>query len=145
MIKYQLMCNHEHQFDGWFPNIEEFERQQDKKLLICPMCDSTQVQRAIMSPSIGKTRSAKKKDYTDTITPDTMISAGQAKNILRKIRKHIVKEFDNVGDKFVDEYRKHESGDRDDKFYGTPNEQQVKKLLDEGVNLFHVPEIKEDA
>lgn len=145
MIKYQLMCNHEHRFDGWFPNIAEFERQQDKKLLICPMCDSTQVQRAMMSPSIGKTRSAKKKDYTDAITPDTMISAGQAKNILRKIRKHIVKEFDNVGDKFVDEYRKHESGDRDDKFYGTPNEQQVKELLDEGVNLFHVPEIKEDA
>ena len=145
MIKYQLRCEHDHQFDGWFPNIIEFERQQQKNLLICPMCDSTHVDRAIMSPSIGKSRSVKKKDYAETITPDTMISAGQAKNILRKIRKHIVKEFDNVGDKFVDEYRKHESGARDDRFYGTPDKKQVKELLAEGVNLFHVPDIKDDA
>ena len=145
MIKYQLRCEHDHQFDGWFPNIIEFERQQQNNLLICPMCDSTQVQRAMMSPSIGKTRSAKKKDYTDAITPDTMIPAAQAKNILRRIRKHIVTEFDNVGTGFVKEYRKMEKGERDDKFYGVPSPTEVKQLVEEGVDLFHVPEIKEDA
>ena len=94
-----------------------------------------------------KTTAKKKKtnDYSDQITNDTMIPAAQAKNILRKIRKHIVTEFDNVGDKFVKEYRKFEKGKRDDKFYGTPSREEVKKLLDEGTDLFHVPEIKEDA
>ena len=146
MIKYQLKCNHDHIFDGWFPNITEFERQQSKKLIVCPMCDSTKVDRDLMSPNIGKTKKkTKSKDYTDQITCDTMIPAAQAKNILRRIRKHIVTEFDNVGDKFVKEYRKHEKGERDDKFYGTPSHEEVKKLLDEGTDLFHVPEIKEDA
>jgi len=54
MIKYQLKCNHDHTFDGWFPNITEFERQQGKKLIVCPLCDSTQVDRDIMSPNINK-------------------------------------------------------------------------------------------
>jgi hypothetical protein len=146
MIKYQLKCNHDHIFDGWFPNITEFERQQSKKLIVCPMCDSTKVDRDIMSPNIGKTKKkTKSKDYTDQITSDTMIPSAQAKNILRRIRKHIVTEFDNVGDKFVNEYRKHEKGERDDQFYGTPTQEEVKKLLDEGTDLFRVPEIKEDA
>ena len=147
MIKYQLRCEHDHQFDGWFPNIAEFERQQKKDLLICPMCDSKRVDRAIMSPRIGKNKKVikKNKDTTDQITADTMIPAAQAKNILRRIRKHIVTEFDNVGNNFVKEYRKHEKGDRDDKFYGTPKQDEVNQLLDEGINLFHVPDIKDDA
>ena len=65
MIRYQLRCKNNHKFDGWFPNIAEFERQQHKDLLICPMCDSTQVDRAIMSPAVGKTASAPKKPVAD--------------------------------------------------------------------------------
>ena len=60
MIRYQLRCNNDHQFDGWFPNIAEFERQQEKHLLICPMCDSKRVDRDIMSPGIGKGKTTKK-------------------------------------------------------------------------------------
>jgi len=157
MIKYQLSCNNEHQFDGWFPNIAEFERQQEKKLLICPLCDSNQVDRAIMSPGIGKSKSKsktkttsksqldKEEFYKAQFTDDTMIPASQAKNILRKIRKKIVTEFDNVGDRFVKEYRKHEKGERDDKFYGVPSKEEVKQLVEEGVDLFHLPNVKDDA
>ena len=147
MIRYQLRCENNHKFDGWFPNIVEFERQQHKDLLICPMCDTKRVDRAIMSPAIGKTKTQKKKtnDYTDQITNDTMIPAAQAKNILRRIRKHIVTEFDNVGDQFVKEYRKHEKGERDDKFYGVPSKEEVKELVEEGVDLFHLPNVKDDA
>ena len=157
MIKYQLNCNNEHQFDGWFPNIAEFERQQEKKLLICPMCDSNQVDRAIMAPGIGKSKSKsktkttsksqsdKEEFYKAQFTDDTMIPASQAKNILRKIRKKIVTEFDNVGDRFVKEYRKHEKGERDDKFYGVPSKEEVKQLVEEGVDLFHLPNVKDDA
>ena len=157
MIKYQLNCNNEHQFDGWFPNIAEFERQQEKKLLICPLCDSNQVDRAIMSPGIGKSKSKsktkttsksqsdKEEFYKAQFTDDTMIPASQAKNILRKIRKKIVTEFDNVGNRFVKEYRKHEKGERDDKFYGVPSKEEVKELVEEGVDLFHLPNVKDDA
>ena len=147
MIKYKLLCENNHKFDGWFPNIAEFERQQTKFLLICPLCETKKVNRAMLSPSIGKKTDKKKKtnDYSDQITNDTMIPAAQARHILRKIRKHIVTEFDNVGNNFFKEYRKFEKGERNDKFYGTPGQDEVKKLLEEGTNLFHVPEIKEDA
>jgi len=155
MIKYQLICNNEHRFDGWFPNIAEFERQQEKKLLVCPLCDSNHVDRAIMAPSIGKTKTKtktksktqlnKEEFYRGQFTDDTMIPASRAKDILRKIRKQIVTDFDNVGDRFVKEYRKHEKGERDDRFYGTPSKEEVKELLEEGIDLFHLPNVKDDA
>ena len=62
MIKYQLRCENAHKFDGWFPNIAEFERQQKNDLLICPMCDTKRVDQAIMSPAVGKTKTQKKKN-----------------------------------------------------------------------------------
>ena len=101
----------------------------------------------MMSPRIGKgkDKNNQKTPKAEQITPDTMIPAASAREILKKIRKQIVKDFDNVGDNFVKEYRKHEKGDRDDKFYGTPNSKEIKELLDEGINLYHVPEIKDDA
>ena len=157
MIKYQLKCNHDHTFDGWFPNIDEFERQQDKKLIMCPMCDSTQVDRDIMSPNINKiakkTKTSKKtktqeekiENLKKELLGKEMMMASRAKDVLREIRKHVVSNFENVGDNFIKEVRKAEKGDRDDKFYGTPSEKEVDKLLDEGIDLFHVPDIKEDA
>jgi hypothetical protein len=157
MIRYQLKCSHDHSFDGWFPNIAEFERQKDKKLIICPMCDSTQVDRDIMSPGINKitkkTKTPKKtkteedkiEDLKKELLGKEMMMASRAKDVLREIRKHVVSNFENVGDDFLKEVRKAEKGDRDDKFYGTPSQKEVDKLLEEGIDLFHVPDIKEDA
>ena len=121
------------------------------------MCDSTQVDRDIMSPGINKitkkTKTPKKtkteedkiEDLKKELLGKEMMMASRAKDVLREIRKHVVSNFENVGDDFLKEVRKAEKGDRDDKFYGTPSQKEVDKLLEEGIDLFHVPDIKEDA
>jgi hypothetical protein len=108
-----------------------------------------------MSPNINKiTKKIKNKskkqeenveDLRKEVLGKEMMMASRAKDVLREIRKHVVSNFENVGDDFVKEVRKAEKGDRDDKFYGTPSEKEVDKLLEEGIDLFHVPEVKEDA
>jgi len=155
MIKYQLRCDNKHQFDGWFPNIAEFERQQEHSMIVCPMCDSRHVQRDIMSPSVGKStdksrqrsqhKEAKIKKMRQQIQGKEMMLASRAKEILRQIRRHVEQNFENVGDKFVKEVGRAEKGDRDDRFYGTPTEKEVDQLLEQGVDLFHIPDVKEDA
>jgi len=155
MIKYQLRCDNKHQFDGWFPNIAEFERQQEHSMIVCPMCDSRHVDRDIMSPSVGKStdkrrqrsqhKEAKIKKMRQQIQGKEMMLASRAKEILRQIRRHVEQNFENVGNKFVKEVRRAEKGDRDDRFYGTPSEKEVDLLLEQGVDLFHIPDVKEDA
>jgi len=154
MIQYKLRCENDHRFDGWFPNIDEFRRQQKKDLLICPFCDTKKVDRSIISPNVGKTKSKiiktksqkeKQDHYREQVTDNTMMLASRAKDVLKEIKKYVVVEFENVGDRFLKEYRKHEKGERDDKFYGTPTQEEVNELLEEGIDLFHVPTVKEDA
>jgi hypothetical protein len=41
MIHYQLRCENDDEFEGWFASIAEFERQAEGGLIECPHCHST--------------------------------------------------------------------------------------------------------
>lgn len=145
MIKYRLICDSEHEFDGWFPNSKEFTKQKKSGMIICPVCDSDDIDKAIMAPNVAKKNLKKiEKMRKETLETNQMMPASQAKNVLRKIGKYIQKNFENVGDKFYDEAIKADAGDRDDKFYGTPTTEETNRLLEEGIDLFHVPKIKDN-
>ena len=45
MIKYQLICEQDHEFEGWFQGSDAYEEQTKTGLLRCPLCDSDQVKR----------------------------------------------------------------------------------------------------
>ena len=66
---------------------------------------------------------------------------GQVQSI---IKDKVTVNFENVGKKFYKEVKKSQAGKRDEKFYGTPSDDEVNKLLDEGVDLFHVPKVKDN-
>jgi hypothetical protein len=54
MIKYQLKCSDNHEFEGWFDSSTAYDEQKKKGWIGCPICDSVKVDKAIMAPSIGK-------------------------------------------------------------------------------------------
>ena len=58
MIRYHLRCEQGHGFESWFQSSSAYESQEKRKLVSCPACGSTNVERAIMAPRIG----GKKKD-----------------------------------------------------------------------------------
>jgi hypothetical protein len=147
MIKYSLNCGDcTNTFEGWFPDSKDFSKQKKTGQLLCPFCDSGNVDKAIMAPNIQKKQTQKKTvsstNSVDYSSKDIMM-AGQAKAVLRKINKYVEKNFENVGKKFYKEVKKSQEGKRDEKFYGTPTDEEVNKLLDEGVDLFHVPKVKD--
>ena len=138
MIKYQLRCRCKHEFEGWFPNSKEYTRQKNKGMIQCPMCDSTAVDKAIMAPNVklSKTKKGQPDDY--------MVMGDSAESILRKLNKKIKKDFQNVGKNFAKEARKAAKGKRDQKFYGTTTKEEANALLDEGIDLFQVPDYKDN-
>jgi len=137
MIKYQLRCKCEHEFEGWFPSSKEYTRQKNKGMIQCPMCDSASVDKAIMAPSVKITKPKKVPD-------DYMVMGESAEQILRRLNKKIKKDFQDVGKNFAKEARKAHKGKRDQKFYGKPTKDETNKLLDEGIDLFAVPDYKDN-
>ena len=62
-----------------------------------------------------------------------------------KLRGETVKrEFTDVGKQFPQEARKAAKGERDEKIYGTATKKQIKELEKEGIDIFKVPEIKDN-
>ena len=52
MIHYHLRCERGHAFESWFQSSSAYEDQEKRKLVNCPVCGSTEVERAIMAPQI---------------------------------------------------------------------------------------------
>ena len=145
MIKFSLACETGHEFDGWFGSSEDYETQQKRGLIACPVCDTTKVSKSLMAPSVSTAR--KKESRNQAIAVATAHHAKtEMMAKLREIRDEITKNADNVGEKFPEEARKIHYGESEKRaIYGEAGLQDVKELVDEGVEIAPLPALPEDA
>ena len=139
MIKYNLKCGNEHEFESWFSNSEEFDKLKKKKLLECIFCASRKINKSIMSPMISVVNSS--ENELSKISSQVK----KEKKKLLKIRKYIEKNFEFVGDKFTKEVREiYYDKKRKKTIYGTTTMQQREELANEGIEILSVPWIKKE-
>ena len=131
MIKYNLKCENNHNFDAWFSDSSNFEEQNKKNLILCPKCNSTKIEKNIMAPNIG----SKKQSYTNALKTEK-----NYEKIIRNVRKHVEKNFEYVGDKFADEARAIHYREKEKReIYGETSVEEAVDLIEEGVNVSPIP------
>ena len=131
MIKYQLRCEADHEFEGWFRNSGDFDAQAAQGRMACPVCGSAKVGKAIMSPAIatGESRRGRFSDMRRTIA-----------EAAKRARDYVEKNYDYVGERFPEEARKIHYGETEARgIYGEASGPEVKELLDEGVEVAPMP------
>jgi hypothetical protein len=156
MIRYSLRCERGHAFESWFQSSSAYEAQEKRKLVNCPACGSAKVERAIMAPQIV---SKKGRDIaapapvpaasTDVTTPaSTPLMMAQERELrakLKELRDHIVKNADNVGERFPNEARKMHYGDIEHRpIYGEASPDEARSLIEEGVEVSPLPVLPDD-
>jgi hypothetical protein len=155
MIRYNLRCERGHAFESWFQSSTAYEAQEKRKLVNCPSCGSAKVERAIMAPQIV---SKKGRDSAETPAPvaatevstpaSTPLMMAQERELrakLKELRDHIVKNADNVGERFPNEARKMHYGDIEHRpIYGEASPDEARSLIDEGVEVSPLPVLPED-
>lgn len=133
MIKYALACEHEHEFEGWFSASGDFDDQQARGLLDCPMCGSKSVRKAIMAPTVTGTKAQVRPDPTPQMQQ-------MMKQAMGEMRRHVEENFDYVGDAFAAEARAiHEGRSEDRGIYGEASPTEVKALVEDGVRVAPLP------
>ena len=133
MIKYNLKCESNHNFDAWFSDSSNFEEQNKKNLIFCPKCNSTKIEKNIMAPNIG----SKKQSYTNALKTEK-----NYEKIIKNVRKHVEKNFEYVGNKFADEARAIHYGEKEEReIYGETSVEEAVDLIEEGVNVSPIPGI----
>ena len=139
MIKYNLKCDNNHEFESWFSDSNEFNKLNKKKLLECIYCSSNKIQKSIMSPMVSGT---KLKEDTMNLLDQKLLNE---KNQLIKLRKHIEKNFEFVGDKFSEKVRDvYYDKETKKSIYGTTTQEEKKELEEEGIDLLSIPWVSKD-
>lgn len=155
MIRYTLRCDKGHAFESWFQSSAAYESQEKRKLVSCPSCGSVKVERAIMAPRIV---SKKGRDIAPApVAPETAAPTGsestplmmaqerELRSKLKELRDHIVKNADNVGERFPNEARKMHYGDIEHRpIYGEASPEEARALIDEGVEVSPLPTLPDD-
>ena len=154
MIHYNLRCERGHAFESWFQSSSAYEAQEKRKLVTCPVCGSAKVERAIMAPQIVSKKARESAEPVPAApaeaaapasTPLLMAQERELRVKLKELRDHIVKNADNVGERFPNEARKMHYGDIEHRpIYGEASPDEARALIDEGVEVTPLPALPDD-
>lgn len=139
MISFNLHCDKEHEFEGWFSSSAEFDAQIERQLVSCPVCGSTAIGKALMAPAVSASRN---KD-TRPLALDP-----EKREMMRRIRQMVTAVRENaedVGERFPEEARKIHHGETEARgIVGKASSEDARALIEEGIEIAPLPELPED-
>src|SRR5215475_12124463 len=129
MIRYDLRCDQGDEFDAWFGSSADYDAQAASGLIECPVCGDKHVTKAPMAPAVVTGRSK-----------DARNERAVAMAMAAKVREHVEKNFDYVGENFADEARKMHVGESEERaIWGEATPEQAEELAEEGVPVAPLP------
>ncbi len=139
MIKYNLKCENKHEFESWFSDSKDYDRLKNKDLIECIYCQSKNVEKSIMSPSVTNS----KKKIKQPKVPQLEIK--KFKKDLENLRKFVEKNFEYVDHNFADKVREVYYDKKSKKnIYGRTTEEEKEELKEEGIDLVSIPWVEKD-
>ena len=131
MIVYDLICANAHRFEAWFGSSGDFDDQQARGMLECPLCGERSVNKAVMAPAVPA-KSNQKDGAGSHANLDPAV-------MLLQLQRALEAGSDYVGDRFAEEALAiHRAGEARS-VHGEASASEVKTLLDEGVPLLPLP------
>jgi hypothetical protein len=125
MIAYDLKCEQDHVFEGWFESSTAFEEQNAKGLVSCPVCGSTSITKALSTFGISRHRDQGPERHPLTT---------------EEVHQFIADNFEDVGTEFAKEALKmHYDVTENRNIRGVSTEQEEKMLAEEGISFFKFP------
>jgi hypothetical protein len=166
MIKYALICDQGHTFESWFSNAEGYETQVKRGFVECPSCQSRQVSKAMMAPSVSTSR---RKDAlraqaaamqaqapcappapaaaAQPAQPLALLDEGQQamRAMVRELHQKLTENSTDVGDRFTAEAREMQTGDAPLRpIHGRATMEEAKALMEEGVPVMPLPTLPDE-
>jgi hypothetical protein len=129
VIVYNLRCKTGHEFEAWFRSSADYDGQAATGRLLCPVCNSLHVEKAIMAPALAGTKKAAPSDELKKM-----------RQFMTGMRKYVEANADYVGKEFPEEARKIHYGETEHRhIYGEASLDEAKELVEEGVEIAPLP------
>lgn len=127
MLVLNLACEHGHSFEAWFGSAADFESQQQRQLVSCPICGSLGVKRMPTAArlNVSHLRAA-------PAAPNT----AQALAAVRRL----IASTEDVGERFTEEARRIHYGETEQRgIRGRATAEQTRELVEEGIAVLPLP------
>lgn len=163
MLVLNLSCANGHLFEGWFGSNDDFESQQGRAMLSCPLCGVDEVTRMPSAPRLNVSHLREGSSRRGTVpqtpsrghstperqaAPAAVAAATNASDSVplpeqaqwMQLVAHVLKHTEDVGDQFAEEARRIHYGESEERgIRGSATAEDTAALLDEGIEVMPLP------
>jgi hypothetical protein len=145
MIVFNLACEHEHPFEGWFGSADDFDAQLARGLVECPICNSRSVRKLLSAPRLNLSGAGQPAGGEPVAPPEAPASTAPVdprvlQAMVLRMARHLVRNTEDVGDRFADEARRiHYREAPERAIRGQASAEDARALSDEGIEFFSFP------
>jgi hypothetical protein len=143
---FDLQCDHSHIFEGWFGSHEDYDSQQARGLVTCPVCGSATITKRLSAPrlNVAHLRAPAAQASVPAGASDAEKMAALQAVVMRQVRA-LLRSTENVGPRFAEEARRIHEGDANDRpIRGTATVQEREALAEDGIEVMAVPDFLDD-
>ncbi|MGV1803126.1 DUF1178 family protein [Agrobacterium vitis] len=141
MIRYSLICDQAHEFEGWFTQSDDFDRQKASGFLTCPVCSSASISKSLMAPMVSTARGKEERQKVayDAAQREAFLKLKEAVATVRA-------NSEDVGERFPEEARKIHYGEADARgIIGNASPDEARALIEEGIEIAPLPVLPDDV
>lgn len=151
MKVFDLACEHDHRFEGWFGSTQAFDEQLERGFVECPVCASRAVRRMPSAPRLnlssapepqgqsGRDMERKKGEKGEAVAA-AMPTPQQLQALWMKMARHLAENTEDVGERFADEARRIHYNEAPERgIRGVATREQAAELAEEGIEVFSFP------
>jgi hypothetical protein len=140
---FNLACERDHAFEGWFTSENDYETQLECGLLTCPLCDSHDIRKTPSAPRLnfGAAPPSEGKPAGDKATQASMMpTPQQLQEIYLRMARELAANTEDVGERFAEEARRiHYKESPERGIRGVTTADEARELLEEGIGVLPLP------
>jgi hypothetical protein len=134
-----LRCANGHGFEGWFGSEDDFQAQNGRGDIACPLCSDHQITRLPSAPRLNLSAASEPRPATPEKTA-VAPAAGDLQAAWLAAARALVARTEDVGDRFAEEARRIHYGETENRgIRGNATPAQREALQDEGIETFAMP------
>ena len=146
-----LRCALDHGFEGWFASDDDFQSQQTRGLLTCPLCGDASVTRLPSAPRLNLSGARAPQSALSPPTASAGAAGGpgpttgpgvpaEMQALWMKAVQRVLQSTEDVGERFPEEARRIHYGEAEHRgIRGQASAEDRAALADEGIEVMALP------
>ncbi|PUA18415.1 DUF1178 family protein [Glaciimonas sp. PCH181] len=135
MKVYNLCCDQDHRFEGWFSSEQDFLSQSEHHQIACPTCDSPTIRKLPSAPHLNLSHAAATGASTANHAAREDVAMKQNAAFM-EMAHYVIKNTEDVGERFTEEARRiHYKEVPTHAIRGIASASQREELAEEGIDV----------